>query len=132
MLEYLVGRRQNGRTLRVVLDRNARNLPDRLIWVTCCLAETQNINLQWCCGQDSQPEHDCRSDADGGEEKFAASVVTCRDPAPVLEAGEKVLDPVSLLVERPIVPGGVLRPRRAGMQDVMPLSSNASLNQSAS
>jgi hypothetical protein len=64
----------------------------------------------WKQGQDSQPEHDGRCDADGGEEQLTASVVAGGDATPVLEAREQVLDPVTLLVEFPVVAGGGLAP----------------------
>ena len=50
------------------------------------------------------------ADTDGGEEELAASVVAGGDPAPVLEASEEVLDPVTLLVERSVVAGRILAP----------------------
>jgi len=49
------------------------------------------------------PEEEDASEGDGGEEGVGASVVSCVDASPVLEASEEVLDFVSLPIERRVV-----------------------------
>lgn len=61
-------------------------------------------------GQDSQREHDGCGGADGGEEHLAASVAAGSDPAPVLDAGEQVLDAVALPAERAVMASRVPAP----------------------
>ncbi len=50
-------------------------------------------------GRASQPEQDDCSQSAGGQEHLGTPVVSHRNPAPVLEAGEHVLDAVALAVE---------------------------------
>lgn len=59
-------------------------------------------------GYDLQAKYDGRYDADGGEEKFLASVVAGSDAAPVVQAVEQVRDPVALFVKFPLMARGVL------------------------
>jgi hypothetical protein len=54
-----------------------------------------------------EPEEDGCGDDDCGHEGVCGSVITCGDPAPILEFGEHVFDPVALPVERAII--GVLQ-----------------------
>ena len=45
------------------------------------------------------PAYDCRGDAYWGEAGVGASVVLCRDAAPVLETCEHVLDAIALAID---------------------------------
>ena len=83
-------------------------------------------------GLRSSPEHDGRGEGYGGEEDLRASVVAGGHTTPVLRPPEHDLDPVAACVAALVGLDGLAAHFRPGMQGFIPLSFNASLNQSAS
>jgi hypothetical protein len=68
----------------------------------------------------SSPEHDCRGEGDGGSEHLGASVVSVRDPAPVLQAAAHDLDAVAALGSALVMLGGTTARLPAGGAGLYP------------
>jgi hypothetical protein len=79
-----------------------------------------------------EPEDEAGGECYCGQEGVSASVVSGVDAAPVLEAGEHVLDTMALAIKRAVVRNECLAVIFEGMQGVMPRAASAFGNQSAS